>query len=156
MTFSYKGNAFYSEETPFLSRKRLSLKGVRALALHRASGVERALPTETKVENGTSQSKSRTSVNLSNSGELLPAARNPCGTCPLAHQATASERRGISLNCGKDFYLEAKALSVIHVPCSLDSGLLGGECPYRGTSLIRNNPSLGPYSRLMSGALGWS
>jgi len=30
----------------------------------------RALPTETKVESGTSQSKSETSVNLSNSGNL--------------------------------------------------------------------------------------
>ena len=27
---------------------------------------------------------------------------------------------------------------------------------YRGTSLIRNNPSLGPYSRLMLRALSWS
>jgi len=34
----------------------------------------------------------------------------------------------------------------------------GGACAagYRGTSLIRNNPSLGPYSRLMSRALLWS
>ena len=30
----------------------------------------RALPTETKVESGTSQSKSGTSVNLRNSGDL--------------------------------------------------------------------------------------
>ena len=27
---------------------------------------------------------------------------------------------------------------------------------YRGTSLIRNNPPLGPYSRPMPGALWWS
>jgi len=33
-------------------------------------GSGRALPTETNVESGTSQSKSGTSVNLSNSGEL--------------------------------------------------------------------------------------
>jgi len=32
---------------------------------------ERALSTETKVESGTSQSKSGTSVNLSNSGDRL-------------------------------------------------------------------------------------
>jgi len=32
----------------------------------------RTLPTETKVESGTSQSKSGTSVNLSNSGDLAP------------------------------------------------------------------------------------
>ena len=30
------------------------------------------------------------------------------------------------------------------------------EGPYRGTLLIRNNPSLGPYSRLMPRALWWS
>jgi len=29
-------------------------------------------------------------------------------------------------------------------------------CQYRGTSLIRNNPSLGPYRRLMPRALWWS
>ena len=34
----------------------------------REGGSGRALPTETKVESGTSQSKSGTSVNLSNSG----------------------------------------------------------------------------------------
>ena len=28
--------------------------------------------------------------------------------------------------------------------------------PYRGTSLIRHNPSLGPYRRLMPRALWWS
>ena len=27
---------------------------------------------------------------------------------------------------------------------------------YRGTSLVRNNPSLGPYSRIVSRALWWS
>ena len=36
-----------------------------------SKGRQRALPTETKVESGTSQSKSGTSVNLSNSGELI-------------------------------------------------------------------------------------
>ena len=42
---------------------------------------------------------------------------------------------------------------------TIASGVGGGErCvePYRGTSLIRNNPSLGPYSRLMPRALWWS
>ena len=31
-----------------------------------------------------------------------------------------------------------------------------GGAAYRGTSLIRNNPSLGPYSGLMPRALWWS
>ena len=30
------------------------------------------------------------------------------------------------------------------------------QLDYRGTSLIRNNPSLGPYSKLMHRALWWS
>ena len=45
----------------------------------------RALPTETKVESGTSQSKSGTSVNLSNSGE--PASPLAAAACrwPSVH-----------------------------------------------------------------------
>ena len=35
------------------------------------------------------------------------------------------------------------------------AGSVAGD-PYRGTSLIRNNPSLRPYSRLMPRALVWS
>ena len=31
-----------------------------------------------------------------------------------------------------------------------------GRCPYRGTSLIRNSPPLGPYSRTKPRALWWS
>ena len=40
----------------------------------------RALPTETKVESGTSQSKNGTSVNLSNSGKRKPVQRKHLGT----------------------------------------------------------------------------
>ena len=38
---------------------------------------QRALPTEAKVESGTSQCKSGTSVNLSNSGKRLARSRGP-------------------------------------------------------------------------------
>ena len=38
-------------------------------------GFRRALPTEKKVESGTSQSKSGTSVELSNSGDLMALPR---------------------------------------------------------------------------------
>ena len=38
----------------------------------------RALPTETQVESGTSQSKSGTSVNLSNSGFTVAAGEGVC------------------------------------------------------------------------------
>ena len=43
------------------------------MAIYNMTFASRALPTETKVENGTPQSKSGTSVNLSNSA-LLPVA----------------------------------------------------------------------------------
>ena len=56
----------------------------RAVHDHREGGSGRALPTETKVESGMSQSKSGTSVNLSNSGFLtLFADSSFAGSCLL-------------------------------------------------------------------------
>jgi hypothetical protein len=64
------------------------------------SRYNRALPTETKIENGTSQSKSGTPVNLSKSGEQLECFR---GILPESQDQNL-------------------ALTVLHVPYSLDSG----------------------------------
>ena len=46
----------------------------------------------------------------------------PDGGC-TGTMITASERRGSNVKRFKDFYLKAKAVTVLHVPCWLDSGL---------------------------------
>jgi len=58
----------------------------------------------------------------------------------------------------KDFCLQADlAVTVLHVPYSLDSGVQQSlKRDYRGTSLIRNRPPIVPYSRAMPRALWWS
>ena len=43
---------------------------------------------------------------------------------------------------------------IVHLRMCGASELL--NCTYRGTSLIRNRPTLAPYSRVMSRALWWS
>ena len=49
---------------------------------------------------------------------------------------------------------QKQAATVLHVPHSLDSEVVGsGPCVYRGTSLIRKRRTLEPYSRTMSRAL---
>ena len=57
---------------PYIPNLSLSI----SLSLSQYPFLLRALPTETKVESGTAQIKSGTSVNLSNSGELQAGCRH--------------------------------------------------------------------------------
>ena len=52
-----------------------------------------ALPTETKVESGTSQSKSGTSVNLSNSGDLRGEEELELVLALAVHEARAQPQQ---------------------------------------------------------------
>ena len=55
----------------------------------------RALPTETKVESGTSQTKSGTSVNLSNSGVQRRDAKAPACEFNDALNVRAGQREAL-------------------------------------------------------------
>ena len=90
----------------------------------------RALPTETKVESGTSQSKSGTSVKLSNSGisQDFRFRVEGAGLAAVLSKDRARDQIG--------------GLGILEVP------------HYRGTSLIRNRLPLGPYSSIYLGSYG--
>ena len=63
------------------------------------------LPTETKVESGTSQSKSGASLNVSNSGKCLGSPR--CGEGKTGRDRETSEKREQGKYGGRDEGCEA-------------------------------------------------
>jgi len=54
----------------------------------------------------------------------------------LQVRTTAAEQRGNTLQGFKDLDLKAKALTVLYVPCTLDSGVLASEVEVARSELL--------------------
>ena len=105
-----------------INRRAMQNAGIR---LTRASGrpnshwfhallLERELPTETKVESATSQSKSGTSVDSSNSGRFFPTERHTEGavtTCRV-HTTCLVTERGHKAMCERKHSIDGVACTV--------------------------------------------
>ena len=138
------------------------------LLLDCRSGPYRALPTETKVESGTSQSKRETSVDLRNSGlppEVSLTPQNWCGGTSCI-TAFAFRTRRSSRRCSNSLSHSlphthtntlspsfARALCLSLSLCLSRSFVSFGFRVHRVTSLTRNRTTLAPCSRPMPRAL---
>ncbi|KAJ1491230.1 hypothetical protein T484DRAFT_3222922 [Baffinella frigidus] len=79
----------------------------------------------------------------------------PEGLSRLRELGVASDDHFMGLSIPKRAYLHLGVREVCVALCQHAAGL-SQTVPYRGTSLIRNRPPLGPYSRPTPRALWWS